>query len=69
MPGASIRDDGTPLSAGTDRTGAFTLVSVPQGARKITVAFLGFEPQTLDVTVPAGGRADDLAVELEVGIR
>ncbi len=69
LPGASIRVDGTPLSAETDRTGAFTLISVPAGAQKITVSYLGFEQQTLDVTVPAGGRTADLAVELEIGIR
>ncbi len=68
LPGASVKVDGTPISAETDRSGAFTLVRVPAGNQKIVVSYLGFESKTIDVSIAAGENAADLSVELAVGI-
>lgn len=69
LPGANIRLDGTPLTAESDRTGAFTLVRVPAGPQKITVSYLGFEDKTIDVSVNPSGGATNVAVELSAGIQ
>ncbi len=68
LPGASVRVDGTPLSAETDRTGAFSLLRVPAGPQKIEVSYLGFDSQIIDVTVVAGSQPSSVDVSLSAGI-
>ena len=58
LPGAYIQlevlDGGEQLSAVTDAQGVFAFRDLKQGAYKLTVSFLGFKEQTLELEVPAG---------------
>src|SRR5262249_17821115 len=46
--------EGTPMKTATDDSGRYTLLGVPAGKVKLTVSYLGMEPQTQEVTVAAG---------------
>ena len=69
LPGVNIIVEGTSLSTETDRTGAFSLVRVPAGPRKLTASYLGFESLTVDVNVTSGRSATTVEIELSAGIR
>ncbi len=55
---------GTPLSAMTDATGAFTVVAVDPGRYTVRVLALGFAPARLDSVVVAAGDTVTLRVAL-----
>lgn len=52
---ARVTVEGTTREVLTDETGAYRLAAVPAGAIRMTVSYLGFEPQTLAIQVSPGG--------------
>ena len=54
LVGAEVAIEGTPMKTATDDSGRYTLLGVPAGKVKLTVSYLGMEPQTQEVTVAAG---------------
>src|SRR5207302_9852743 len=58
LDGATVRLVGTRLAARTGDDGSFRIDGVPAGSYRARVAFLGFAPDTADVTVPGAGGAD-----------
>jgi TonB-dependent receptor len=54
LVGAEVAVEGTPMKTATDDSGRFALLGVPAGKLKLTVSYLGMEPQTQEVTVAAG---------------
>ncbi|MEI9811767.1 MAG: TonB-dependent receptor [Acidobacteriota bacterium] len=57
LVGAEITVEGQSFRATTDESGRYLILGVPSGTAKITAAYLGMEPLTQDVTIPAGGTA------------
>ena len=64
LPGASVHIDGTSLQTSSDRTGAFRLAGVAEGARTLVVSYLGKAEARVEITVTAG-EALNQAVRLE----
>ncbi len=52
---ARIALEGTLQETVTDEGGGFRLLAVPAGPARLTVSYVGMEPQTSAVLVPAGG--------------
>lgn len=57
LEGVRLTVTGTTLATGTDRSGQFTFVSVPQGTQEVRATMLGFGQQRKPVTVTADGTA------------
>jgi iron complex outermembrane receptor protein len=55
LPGVNVVVDGTTTGTSTGPQGAFTLDSLAAGSYTIQARFVGYAPQSRDVTVPAGG--------------
>ena len=60
--GAALRNarvsiEGTNRETLTSEDGAYRLASVPAGETRVSVSYLGFDRQTVTVTVPASGAA------------
>jgi len=55
IPGALLAVDRTAVRAQATSTGSYTLLGVPAGARTIRAQIIGFNPRSIDVTVPANG--------------
>lgn len=49
IAGATVRIDGTDLAMATDLDGNFSFTKVPAGAKKLTVSYIGYVPQTVDI--------------------
>lgn len=64
LPGANVLVQGTTIGVSTDDNGRFVLRRVPAGTQTIRVSFIGFEVQTVDVTIRPGA-TESLIVELE----
>lgn len=56
LPGVSVVVAGTTIGTSTDAQGDYS-ITLPSGSGKITFSFLGFMPQTFDIT-PAVNRLD-----------
>lgn len=52
---ARVALEGTAREAITDESGSFRFANVAAGQARITVSYLGLQPQTATVSVPAGG--------------
>ncbi len=64
LRGVLVSVEGTGSSAVTDRDGRYTLSRVPAGSQTVVIRWLGYRPQQLVVTVPAGGTVTaDVALE------
>jgi TonB-dependent receptor len=57
LAGAIVEVDGTLFQTSTDRAGEFYFASLPAGAHKVRVSYLGMDPQEFAVTVVADQRA------------
>jgi TonB-dependent starch-binding outer membrane protein SusC len=57
LAGVTVRIEGTTRGAITRDDGAYRLVDAPAGVNRVRATRIGFGPQMLDVTVPAGGTA------------
>ncbi|TZF86495.1 TonB-dependent receptor (plasmid) [Pedobacter sp. BS3] len=57
LPGASVTVEGLQSGAATDLNGTYILRNVPAGHVKIRVAYMGFEPKTLEADVQSNGTA------------
>jgi TonB-dependent receptor len=55
LAGATVRIDGTPLRAVTDRDGRFRITGVPAGKQVLVIAYLGRKDKSVEITVDAGG--------------
>src|ERR1044071_1222567 len=51
---ARVSIEGTNREARTDEDGTFHIVNVPAGDQRATISYLGFDPQTITVGIPAG---------------
>ena len=49
IAGATVRIDGTDLVMATDLDGNFSFAKVPSTARKLTVSYIGYTPQTVTI--------------------
>jgi len=66
LPGATVRVDGTGLSATTGSDGRFVLSGVPSGTRTLRTSASGFVTETRTVTVVAGSSLEQ-AIALTPG--
>ncbi|MEM1042229.1 MAG: TonB-dependent receptor [Bacteroidota bacterium] len=57
LPGANVVVAGTSMGAATDFEGRYQISGVPAGEQRLVATYLGYEADTLAVTIPAGGRA------------
>jgi outer membrane cobalamin receptor len=64
IAGAQVLVDGSEISAVTQQSGAFSLVGVPAGPRRVRVRRIGYEEMVEDVTIAA-----DAASPLDFGLR
>jgi TonB-dependent receptor len=55
LPGANVMLKGTALGASTDRNGLYRIFNVPAGDYELDVRYIGYEEQTVSVTMAAGG--------------
>jgi TonB-linked SusC/RagA family outer membrane protein len=55
VPGATVIIEGSRISGITSSTGVYRIANAPSGARTIRVRRLGYQPQTVSVTVPDEG--------------
>src|SRR3712207_6352376 len=55
LAGVTIRVEGTPNGAITRDDGTYRIVNAPAGLNRVRATRIGYGPQQLDVTVPAGG--------------
>ncbi len=55
LPTANVMLKGTGLGASTDRTGQYRIQNVPAGQYEMIIRYIGYEEQTVSVTVAAGG--------------
>ena len=58
LPGATVYIQKLETGALTDRYGKFELFNVPEGNYELTVSFIGFNTQTVNVSVTSGGTAN-----------
>ncbi|PAP78590.1 TonB-dependent receptor [Rubrivirga marina] len=58
LPGANVVVAGTTIGAATDVNGRFTIVGAPAGEQTIVASFVGFQSDSAQVTVPAGGEVE-----------
>lgn len=54
LTGAEITVEGSMLKTATGDSGRYTLLGVPAGKAKLTVSYLGLDPQSQEVTVTGG---------------
>ena len=54
LPGANILIEGTSLGAASGIQGKYVISRVPAGEQTVKVTYLGYESETVTVTVPAG---------------
>ncbi len=54
LPGANVVIEGTNFGAATDREGMFRLRNVPPGDYTVKVTYIGYETESIDVTVVPG---------------
>ena len=54
LSGATVRIQGTPLSAQTNARGTFAITSVPAGDYVVVSMLIGYAPVTKQVTIPSG---------------
>ena len=67
--GANVLVLGTTTGAATDLDGRFSISAVPSGAQRLRVAYVGYATDTLEVSVPSGGRLDlDIALGLDAAL-
>ena len=57
LPGATVAVEGTAWGTATDLSGRFTLHAVPEGTQRLSVSYLGYRSQTVEVAVAAGAVA------------
>jgi len=57
LPGANVAIVGTTMGVGAGADGGYTIANVPAGTYKVKVTFIGYQEQTMDVTVAAGQTA------------
>ncbi len=57
LPGANVAVVGTTMGAATDAEGNYAIANVPAGTHKVKVTFLGYQEQTMNVTVTDGQTA------------
>jgi FtsP/CotA-like multicopper oxidase with cupredoxin domain len=55
IPGATVIVEGTRVTGITSSTGGYRLSDAPSGTRTLRVRRLGYQPQTVSVTVPDAG--------------
>jgi TonB-dependent receptor len=55
LPGANVMLKGTGFGASSDRNGIFRIANVPAGDYEMVVRYIGYEEQTVSLTVPASG--------------
>ena len=55
LPGANVMLKGSGFGAATDRAGSYRIQNVPAGDYEMIVRYIGYEEQTLKVTVASGG--------------
>lgn len=55
--GATVTVKGTNLGIMTNQNGEFTLSNVPTGTQKVSVSFVGYAPETKEVSISAGQTA------------
>jgi TonB-dependent receptor len=58
LPGATVKVEGTGVTATTDFKGQFTLPQMKPGDYKVSITFLGYAPYTKSVHVNASGLVD-----------
>ncbi len=67
LPTANVMLKGTGLGASTDRAGQYRIQNVPVGQYEMIVRYIGYEEQTVNVTVTAGSTiAKDVALKTGV---
>lgn len=64
LPGVAIEVVGRGLSTVSDPEGRYRLANVPAGAQQVRASYLGVDPMTASVTVPATG---DVTADLSLG--
>ena len=57
LPGAVVQIDGSCRAAVTDLDGCYAFSNLPEGAHRLSVSYLGFEPVSRELTVSDGQRA------------
>ena len=57
LPGAVVQIDGSRRAAVTDLDGCYAFSNLPEGAHRLSVSYLGFEPVSRELTVSDGQRA------------
>ena len=64
LPGAAVRVVGTTVGAAADLDGRYRIPNVPGGEIRLVASYVGYEPDTVAVTVPSGGLVQDFALSL-----
>ena len=62
--GAAVRVAGTSVGASTDLDGRYRIANVRPGQAVLVASYVGYAPDTVAVTVPAGGLVQDFALGL-----
>ncbi|MBN1560942.1 carboxypeptidase-like regulatory domain-containing protein, partial [candidate division KSB1 bacterium] len=67
LPGANVTVQGTRIGAASGTNGIYSISNLPAGNYTLVVSFMGYKPQTKEVTVQAGARITaDFVLESEV---
>ncbi len=57
LVGASVSIQGTRFGTSAKANGTFEITGLPEGTYKVTARYIGYQPQTLEVTLSAGSTA------------
>lgn len=69
LVGASVGIQGTRFGTSAKANGTFEISGLPEGTYKVTARYIGYQPQTLEVTLSAGSTAQlDFALRESVRI-
>ncbi len=55
LPGANVVIAGTSTGAASDINGRYTIIAAPAGSQTLVASFVGFQSDSVQVVVPAGG--------------
>lgn len=65
LPGANVVLKGTTFGAATDRSGLYRIVNIPPGTYELVVSYIGFENQSVNITIGTQG----FTVNQDIGIK
>ena len=65
LPGANVMLEGTTFGAASDRSGIFRISNIPTGTYNLVVSYIGYQDQSVEITIGAEGYTLTQDVEIK----